>query len=144
MKRLARTFGCPTELALELLSGKWKTVILARLKDDPLRYGELPACITRLSDKMLAQSPQGLHDRSLISRDVAPTVPPATVSHRRAARCGRCCSNCTIGAEHRRTGWEWSSSTGLRTPSTLRATHSHTAAFALALLLGRAAERVSR
>lgn len=72
MKRLARTFGCPTELALELLSGKWKTVILARLKDGPLRYGELPACITRLSDKMLTQSPQGLHDRSLISRDVAP------------------------------------------------------------------------
>jgi len=41
MKRLPRTFGCPTELALELLGGKWKTVILARLKDGPLRYGVL-------------------------------------------------------------------------------------------------------
>ena len=71
MKRLARTFGCPTELALELLGGNWKTVILARLKDGPLRYGELRRRIPRLSDKMLTQSLQGLQDRGLISRDAA-------------------------------------------------------------------------
>ena len=60
MKRLARSFGCPTELALELLGGKWKTVILARLKGGPQRYGELRRKIPRLSDKMLTQCLQGL------------------------------------------------------------------------------------
>jgi DNA-binding HxlR family transcriptional regulator len=68
MKRLPKTFGCPTELALELLGGKWKTVILARLKEGPQRYGELRKSIPRLSDKMLTQCLQGLQDRGLVTR----------------------------------------------------------------------------
>jgi DNA-binding HxlR family transcriptional regulator len=55
MKRLPRTFGCSVELSLELLGGKWKPVILARLKDGPLRYGELRRLIPSLSDKMLSE-----------------------------------------------------------------------------------------
>ncbi|HEY8975817.1 MAG TPA: helix-turn-helix domain-containing protein [Burkholderiaceae bacterium] len=72
MKRLPRTFGCPTELALELLGGKWKTVILARLKEGPQRYGELRRQIPRLSDKMLTQCLHGLQERGLVARDAAP------------------------------------------------------------------------
>lgn len=45
--------GCPVELAIELLRGKWKPVILARLKDGPLRYGELRRLIPAISDKVL-------------------------------------------------------------------------------------------
>ena len=71
MKRLPRTFGCPTELALELLGGKWKTVILARLKDGPQRYGELRRGIPRLSDKMLSQCLEGLRERGLVARESA-------------------------------------------------------------------------
>jgi len=35
-----RDFGCPVEFSIDLLSGKWKTVILSRL-NSPMRYGEL-------------------------------------------------------------------------------------------------------
>jgi DNA-binding HxlR family transcriptional regulator len=38
---LARKFGCPVELTLELLGGKWKPVILAHLKERPLSYADL-------------------------------------------------------------------------------------------------------
>jgi DNA-binding HxlR family transcriptional regulator len=55
MKRLPRTFGCAVELSLELLGGKWKPIILARLKDGPLRYGELRRLTPSLSDKMLTE-----------------------------------------------------------------------------------------
>ena len=74
MKRLPRSFGCPTELALELLGGKWKTVILARLKDGPQRYGELRRAIPRLSDKMLSQCLQGLQARGLVVHERAGDV----------------------------------------------------------------------
>src|ERR1700731_1767936 len=47
--------GWPVELSLQLLGGKWKTVILARLKEHPLRYGELRALIPQLSDKVLTE-----------------------------------------------------------------------------------------
>lgn len=52
---LHQKFSCGVELALEIVSGKWKPVILAHLKEGTLRYAELRALIPALSDKMLAQ-----------------------------------------------------------------------------------------
>jgi len=69
MKRVPKKVGCPTELALELLGGKWKMVILARLKDGPLRYGELRRLIPRLSDKVLTQRLADLQERGLVTRE---------------------------------------------------------------------------
>lgn len=59
MKRIKSRYGCPVELSLDVLGGKWKSVILARLKDGPLRYGELRTLVSGLSDKMLTER---LHD----------------------------------------------------------------------------------
>jgi DNA-binding HxlR family transcriptional regulator len=61
-----RHFSCPVELALELLGGKWKSVILARLKDGPLRYGELRARIPSLSDKVLSERLRDLEAQGLV------------------------------------------------------------------------------
>ena len=65
---LSRTFSCPVELALEVLGGKWKPVILAHLKEGPKRYGELRARVPRLSDKMLTQRLHDLEELGLIER----------------------------------------------------------------------------
>jgi hypothetical protein len=35
MKKASRTFNCPTEFALSVLGGKWKTIILAYLRERP-------------------------------------------------------------------------------------------------------------
>ena len=67
MKSLPKTFGCPVELSLELLGGKWKAVILARLKDGPLRYGELRRLIPQLSDKVLTERLADLQTLGLIA-----------------------------------------------------------------------------
>jgi DNA-binding HxlR family transcriptional regulator len=67
VNRLPRTFGCPVELSLELLGGKWKAVILARLKDGPLRYGELRRLIPQLSDKVLTERLADLRQAGLIA-----------------------------------------------------------------------------
>ena len=37
-KRLPRYFNCPSEFAMEILGGKWKTVILCFVKEGPCRY----------------------------------------------------------------------------------------------------------
>ena len=55
MKRFPNSVGCPVELSLNLLGGKWKVVILARLKEQPLRYAELRHRIPGLSDKVLTE-----------------------------------------------------------------------------------------
>ena len=56
---LRRTFSCHVELALEILNGKWKPVILGHLKQGALRFSELSTLIPALSDKMLAAAPEG-------------------------------------------------------------------------------------
>ncbi len=48
-------YNCPVELALTLLGGKWKVVVLALLKDRPRRYAELRAATPGLSDKVLSE-----------------------------------------------------------------------------------------
>src|SRR5882724_12666983 len=68
VKRLAKRFGCPVELSLELLGGKWKPVILARLKERPHRYSELRKLIPTLSTKMLTERLRDLEVQGLVER----------------------------------------------------------------------------
>ena len=68
MKRMPRSASCATEFALELLGGKWATVILARLKDEPLRYSDLRRLLPTLSEKVLTQRLEDLQERGLIAK----------------------------------------------------------------------------
>ncbi len=64
---LRKQYGCPVELALDGLGGKWKTVILARIKERPHSYGSLRKSVPGLSDKVLSQK---------LSDPSAPWLPP--------------------------------------------------------------------
>jgi DNA-binding HxlR family transcriptional regulator len=66
--KLRRPFSCGVELALAVVGGKWKPVILAHLKEGALRYGELRARIPALSDKMLTQRLRELEALGLVQR----------------------------------------------------------------------------
>jgi DNA-binding HxlR family transcriptional regulator len=72
MGRTGRLYGCPVELTLDLLGGKWKTVILARSKQSPLRYGELRRAVPGLADKVLTQRLRDLEDAGFIERSKLP------------------------------------------------------------------------
>lgn len=71
MKRLKKNYCCPVELAMDVLNGKWKVVILSRLKDRPYRYGELRTAIPNMSDKMLTERLKDLEEIGLIERSVS-------------------------------------------------------------------------
>src|ERR1700748_1135951 len=72
MGRTGRLYGCPVELTLDLLGGKWKTVILARLKQSPLRYGELRRAVPGLADKVLTQRLRDLEEAGFVERSKPP------------------------------------------------------------------------
>lgn len=65
---LAKRFGCATEFTLEVLGGKWKTIILCYLKERPLRYGELRSVLPKLSDKVLTERLRELEEAGLVAR----------------------------------------------------------------------------
>lgn len=70
MTKSRRLYGCPVEFALDMLGGKWKTVILARIKEGPMRYSELRRMIPSLSEKMLSQRLGDLVEIGFVSLEV--------------------------------------------------------------------------
>jgi DNA-binding HxlR family transcriptional regulator len=72
MSERGRLYGCPVEFALDALGGKWKTVILARIKQQPMRYSELRRSIPSLSDKMLTQRLADLVDIGFVVLEASP------------------------------------------------------------------------
>jgi DNA-binding HxlR family transcriptional regulator len=65
---LANRFNCPTEFALAVLGGKWKTIIIAYLSERPCHYGELRQLLPGLSDKVLTERLQDLQRSGLVTR----------------------------------------------------------------------------
>jgi DNA-binding HxlR family transcriptional regulator len=65
---MKQTFNCPVELALEVLGGKWRVVILAHIKQGPRRYAELRRLIPRMSEKMLSQRLRELVKSGLVAQ----------------------------------------------------------------------------
>ncbi|MDQ1096915.1 MULTISPECIES: winged helix-turn-helix transcriptional regulator [Chryseobacterium] len=62
---------------MELLAGKWKLSILARLCYKPMRYSEILNDIEPLSGKVLSRELKDLEINGLINRHVSDTKPPA-------------------------------------------------------------------
>jgi DNA-binding HxlR family transcriptional regulator len=67
-KPLPADFNCPTEFALTVLGGKWKTIILAYLSERPCHYGELRQLLPGLSDKVLTERLKDLQQSGLVAR----------------------------------------------------------------------------
>ncbi|MGX5844614.1 winged helix-turn-helix transcriptional regulator [Mesorhizobium sp. ArgA1] len=72
MTQRGRLYGCPVEFALDALGGKWKTVIIARIKQGPLRYSELRRLIPSLSEKMLTQRLADLVEIGFVVLETSP------------------------------------------------------------------------
>jgi DNA-binding HxlR family transcriptional regulator len=70
-------YYCPTQLAIEALSGKWKIMILYKLNHHKvLRYGELKKMMPKMSDKVLTQQLKELEDIKLVKRNIYQVIPP--------------------------------------------------------------------
>jgi DNA-binding HxlR family transcriptional regulator len=72
-----RDYHCPVELTVDLVGGKWRSVILAHLKEGAHRYGQLRRRMPDVSEKMLVQRLRELEADGFVTRREYPTVPPA-------------------------------------------------------------------
>lgn len=70
-------YKCEIELTLEIISGKWKALILWNLGNyGTIRFNEFKKRIPGITQKMLTQQLRDLEKNKLLSRKVYPQVPP--------------------------------------------------------------------
>lgn len=68
--------NCPVTLAMQVLGGKWKILILYHLCGGTLRFSELREAIPRITGRMLTMQLRDLEAAKLVQRRVYAEVPP--------------------------------------------------------------------
>lgn len=71
--------GCPVEVAIGAISGRWTTLVLRDLMHGPRSFGQLREGLPTLSDKVLADRLSNLVARGLVDRQVRRGFPTRTV-----------------------------------------------------------------
>lgn len=68
--------ACPTRQVVFRIGEKWTLLVLYALGTKPHRFRELQRAVAGISQRMLTQTLRNLERDGLVSRTVAPTVPP--------------------------------------------------------------------
>ena len=72
-----REYFCTVELTLNVIGGKWKSIILYHLgKEGTRRFGELKQKMPNITQKMLTQQLRELEHDGLVHRRIYAEVPP--------------------------------------------------------------------
>jgi len=76
-----KLFSCTTSIAMELIGGKWKSVILIYLINGKKRYSELRKLISIITERTLSLQLKQLEKDGLITRKVYTKKPPLKVEY---------------------------------------------------------------
>jgi DNA-binding HxlR family transcriptional regulator len=73
------TYSCPVSQTLELISGRWKPIILYLIQHDINRFGLLYKKMPKISKKVLTEQLRELEKQDLIDREVRVSKYPQEV-----------------------------------------------------------------
>ena len=69
-------YDCPVEVALDVIGGKWKGVIVNHLLDGPLRFSDLGRFLPNVTHRILTLQLRELEADGLVERTIYMEVPP--------------------------------------------------------------------
>lgn len=70
---------CSVDIALRMVEGRWKPMLIWHLLSGAKRYGELRRAVTGISERMLARQLDRLENDRLVERTVYAEIPPRGV-----------------------------------------------------------------
>ncbi|MDK2974921.1 MAG: hypothetical protein PWP08_1292 [Methanofollis sp.] len=70
------TYHCPVEASVAVIGGKWKTLLLWKLRDGPLRFSGLQECLPMVTPRMLSKALRELGEDGIVARTAYPEIPP--------------------------------------------------------------------
>ena len=68
--------NCPVEAALDIIGGKWKSIILFRVMEETRRFNELRRLLPNITQRMLTNQLRELERDGMVHRKVYAEVPP--------------------------------------------------------------------
>ena len=68
--------GCSSRSVVEAVAGKWGTLVMLALAEEPRRFNALRRRVDGVSEKMLSQTLQSLERDGMVNRDVQTEIPP--------------------------------------------------------------------
>ena len=71
-----RSYSCPVEVTLDVIGGRWKSVVLYHLLEKTRRFGELRKLLPGVTQRMLTLQLRELERDGVIHREVYREVPP--------------------------------------------------------------------
>lgn len=74
-----KTYHCPISMVMDLIGGKWKTVILYYLKEESKRFNQLKRDMPDITEMTLSLQLKQLEKNGFISRTVFGDKPPVKV-----------------------------------------------------------------
>jgi DNA-binding HxlR family transcriptional regulator len=75
-KNIEQHYRCGVEITLEVIGGKWKSLILWHLRERTLRFSQLKRRLHGVTQKMLTRQLRDLEENGLVHREVYAEVPP--------------------------------------------------------------------
>ena len=69
-------YHCTVEVALDVIGGKWKPLILKQMIGSQRRYNELHRLVPGISPKVLIHQLRELEKDGIVERQVFPEIPP--------------------------------------------------------------------
>ncbi|MBX3531063.1 MAG: helix-turn-helix transcriptional regulator [Rhizobiaceae bacterium] len=69
--------NCPIRNVVDVISGKWSSLLLMALAEKPYRFGALRRLVPDISQRMLTQTLRDLQRDGYVHREVFATTPPS-------------------------------------------------------------------
>ncbi|MBP5243300.1 MAG: helix-turn-helix transcriptional regulator [Succinivibrio sp.] len=71
-----KKYLCSLELAMDVIGGKWKSLLIFHLRNGAMRSSALQHSLTGISNKMFTQSIRELEADGIVKREIFPVIPP--------------------------------------------------------------------
>ncbi|MBQ3678890.1 MAG: helix-turn-helix transcriptional regulator [Succinivibrio sp.] len=71
-----KKYRCSLELAMDVIGGKWKSLLIFHLRNGAMRSSALQHSLTGISNKMFTQSIRELEADGIVKREIFPVIPP--------------------------------------------------------------------
>ena len=76
MAKSRKAVGCPVEVTLKVIEGRWKVLVLFYLLDGTKRFNNLHRLLVGVTARTLAKQLRELEHDGIIRRKVFPEIPP--------------------------------------------------------------------